>query len=106
MGKHRDKLKIIVDILSIVKDGAKKTHIMYKGNLSFTLLHRYLNQVLSSGLVHKVGNNYLITDAGSKFLDLFSDYKLNSEKVDLYSGKVESLKGTLEGILNSNVELN
>ena len=106
MGKHRDKLKIIVDILSVVKNGAKKTHIMYQGNLSFTLLNRYLDEVLSSGLVNRVGQNYLLTDAGSRFLDLFADYEINSKKVNLYSERVESLKGVLEEVLNGTVELN
>jgi len=40
MGKYRDRLQIIADILSVVRDGAKKTHVMYQANLSFTLLKR------------------------------------------------------------------
>ncbi|MBT8172278.1 winged helix-turn-helix domain-containing protein [Candidatus Bathyarchaeota archaeon] len=105
MGKHRNKLKIIVDILSIVRNGAKKTHIMYQGNLSFTLLSRYLNEVLTSGLVYQSDNKYLLTDAGSRFLDLFSDYKVNCDKVNLYTDRVESIRGILEEVLSGNVHL-
>ena len=51
MGKYRDRLQIIADILSVVSDGAKKTHVMYQANLSYTLLSRYLSEVLDAGLV-------------------------------------------------------
>jgi len=46
MGKYRDRLQIIADMLSVVRGGAKKTHIMYQANLSYTLLGRYLSEVL------------------------------------------------------------
>ena len=105
MGKHRKKLEIVVDILSIARYGAKKTHIMYKGNLSFSLLSRYLDEVVTSGLVNREGCEYLLTPAGYKFLDLFADYAKNCEKLSLFSNRAEDLKGTLEEVLRGNVEL-
>lgn len=39
--KRRDKIDIIAEITNIAKDGALKTQIMYKANLSFSQLNIY-----------------------------------------------------------------
>ena len=40
--KRRDKLVIMTEIIGIAKKGASKTQIMYKANLSFSQLKKYL----------------------------------------------------------------
>jgi predicted transcriptional regulator len=42
MGKYRDGLGIIADILHAAGSGAKKTRIMGVANLSYTLFEKYL----------------------------------------------------------------
>ena len=75
MSKYRDRLQIIADILSIVRNGAKKTQIMYKANLSYAVLIRYLGEVLNSSLVrYKEGNNYVLTAKGKEFLNQHGEY--------------------------------
>ncbi len=48
---HRSRIDIIATILRVAEDGAKKTHIMYKCNLSFRQLHIYLDFLVERGLL-------------------------------------------------------
>ena len=48
MGRYRNKLRIIADILLIACRRARKTQIMYQANLSYRLLCRYLGVVLDA----------------------------------------------------------
>ncbi|MGD6807725.1 MAG: winged helix-turn-helix domain-containing protein [Candidatus Bathyarchaeia archaeon] len=49
--KRRDKLIIMMDILSIAAKGATKTKIMLKANLSFSQLNEYISFLLKHGLL-------------------------------------------------------
>jgi predicted transcriptional regulator len=40
--KNRSRLEIIGNILGVAKYGAKKTHIMYRANLSYSQLQEYV----------------------------------------------------------------
>jgi len=46
--KRRDRLHIIAKILQTAKDGALKTPIMYKANLSFAQLNEYFKAIRKS----------------------------------------------------------
>jgi predicted transcriptional regulator len=48
---HRSRIDIIANILRVAEGGAKKTHIMYKCNLSFKQLHVYLDFMVERGLL-------------------------------------------------------
>ena len=75
MVKYRNRLEIIADILAVVKGGAGKTQVMYGANLSYTLLTRYLKNVVNIGLVKMApGNTYVLTEKGSDFLREFTGY--------------------------------
>ena len=77
MAKYRNKLQIIAEILEIVRGGAKKTHIMYKANLSYKLLCKYLEEVLKCGLVRvdRKEDCYTVAPKGEKFLQRFVAYR-------------------------------
>ena len=51
--KRRDKLVIMAEIIGIAKNGTSKTHIMFKGNLSFSQLNQYLDLLSQTGLLEK-----------------------------------------------------
>jgi len=77
---HRSRLDIIADVLNEAVEGAKKTRIMYKSNLSYRQLQTYLDFVLNSGLLTKsesgsVGNFslYKTTAKGKAFLRAYRD---------------------------------
>jgi len=70
--KRRDRLFIIAEILDIAKDGALKTRIMYKANLSFAQLNTYLDLLLNTQLleINKEGrrNIYKTTRKGVEYM--------------------------------------
>jgi len=75
--KRRDRLFIIAEILDIAKDGALKTQIMYRANLSFAQLNTYLNLLLDSQLLERTSKNkrtiYRTTKKGSAYMDSYKD---------------------------------
>jgi predicted transcriptional regulator len=70
--KRRDKLVIMAEIAEIAKDGALKTQIMFKANLSFRQLTSYLNLLTATNLLAKTLQDgkevYKITAKGKDFL--------------------------------------
>jgi predicted transcriptional regulator len=97
LGKYRTKLQIIAEILEIVSGGAKKTHIMYRANLSYKLLCRYLDEVLGCGLV-KVNSDdsYAVAPKGREFLRKFTAYSKLRAHVKGEVAKVNEKKRQLE----------
>jgi predicted transcriptional regulator len=93
-------VEIIADILNIVGDGARKTQIMYKGNLSYKLLKRYLREVIGSGLVcaGKKANLYQLTEKGKMFLKDYEDYSRTRTEVEQHMTAMNGLKTKLEGM--------
>ena len=104
MGKYRSRLQIIADVLSVVREGAKKTRIMYQANLSYKLLTRYLEDVLDAGLV-RGGNDdcYELTPKGREFLARFDDYFVHRQSAEEKLNHVMDEKVKLENTyLNAN----
>jgi len=73
--RHRDRLDIIADILNEAVGGCRKTHIMYKCNLSCGQLTVYLKFMLDKDLlrsfVEKSSREVRVfeaTDKGQTFL--------------------------------------
>ena len=48
---RRGRFEIIGDILSLAKDGAGKTTIVYRANLNFNVVNRYLRLLIQEGLI-------------------------------------------------------
>jgi len=70
--KYRRKIEIVADILNVAKNRARKTQIMYKGNLSYKLLNKYLKMLIEANLIESENDsNYIITLNGGKFLEIF-----------------------------------
>ena len=76
MGNYRDKYDIIADILKIAKGKAKKTQIMYRANLSYKVLKKYLNEITQASLISykNVDHSYSLTSKGQKYLVLYGEY--------------------------------
>ena len=75
--KNRNRLGIVANILTIAKTGALKTHLMYKANLSYTMLRDYLKFLLDNGLLSESQypedkvTLYRTTDKGVRFLESY-----------------------------------
>lgn len=79
---HRGQLDIVADILNVSIDEVRKTHIMYRCNLSFKQLKRYLGFMMRKGLLHPVlepkktdSGLFEITTKGKEFLRAYKDLK-------------------------------
>lgn len=74
---RRNDLDICADILVAAKNGAKKTHIVYRANLNFRIVKAYLRKLLEIGLLRFSSDNRLFTttEEGFDFLRRYSDLK-------------------------------
>jgi predicted transcriptional regulator len=76
MLKNRSRTEIIYDLVKATKGGAKKTHLMYKANLNYTVLEQYLNFLQESGLIREENGAerlYFATGKGLKFLTMYEE---------------------------------
>ncbi len=73
---NRGKIEIMADVLSLSTAGIKKTHIMYRANLSYEQILHYLNQLLGKGLIAQAVAEgtfvYRTTEKGREFLACYS----------------------------------
>jgi predicted transcriptional regulator len=73
---NRGKLEIMADVVNLSTSGIKKTHIMYKANLSYDQINRYLRELLKLGLIEIAINEgtviYRATEKGRLFLHYYN----------------------------------
>lgn len=70
----RGRIDIIADILTIAKKGAKKTHIMYKANMSYRMLSKYLSYLIKMKFLSR-GASFHTTEKGLEFLRAYKTLK-------------------------------
>ncbi len=79
-------MEIYIDILKAVAEGRRKpTHIMYRANLSWTRLNRYLDFLISQDLIQEANEgtiSFALTQKGKDVLVYFK--RIESE---LYAKK-------------------
>lgn len=80
--KKRDRMQIIHDMLQAMIDKGgkiKPTHLLYKGNLSHTMMTEYVFELTNSGFMTeqetKKGKLFEITDSGREFLLKYKQIK-------------------------------
>jgi len=74
MRHRRGEVQILIDILGISLKGVKVTRLMYKANLSYSTLRKYLSAMSKQGLIVKVCNDggsmvFCATEKGRLVLD-------------------------------------
>ena len=90
---NRGKIQIMGDVLTLATSGIKKTHIMYRANLSYEQVHLYLGELIGKRLISQDvsadGVVYRTTEKGREFLlhytrlvELFEE-KEEQQKVEL-----------------------
>jgi predicted transcriptional regulator len=69
---NRGKIQIMGDVLALGTSGIRKTHIMYKANLSYEQVHFYLGELIEKRLIAQDvspdGVVYRTTEKGREFL--------------------------------------
>jgi predicted transcriptional regulator len=84
---RRSSIEIACDILEVVAaKTSKPTHIAYRANLSWTLVNKYLGNMVERGLVKKVDTGrrsaYEVTPSGRAVLSLFNEVKVGLGIID------------------------
>ena len=92
--RHRSKVDIVYDILvSAMGGGAKKTHILYKANISSTQVENYFSALLAHNLLERAtdidGNNiFRTTEKGMRFIECCEEIRsliglvMNNRRID------------------------
>ncbi len=98
MVTYRDRLDIIADILTVVSRDAKKTQIMYKANLSYKVLQKYLTEILEASLIFykKDGQLYCLTSKGQAYLDAYKEYAQTNKRIEKRLTDISTKKKNLE----------
>ena len=75
MRKNRNTLEIVAHMLEAAAKECKKTHIMYKSNLSYVLLKKYLDLVMSNGLLtyDTITQTYRTTHKGLTYIREYAE---------------------------------
>jgi len=72
---RRDKITIMGDLLGIIQEPRRVTHILYKSNMSYVQLLKYLDNLKDLGLAEersKPFRSFMITENGKTFMSLIS----------------------------------
>ena len=68
---RRSGFEICADLLRVARGGARKTQLVYRANLNFKVVKRYLSVLLGNGLLEVDPPFYSSTEKGEEFLRLF-----------------------------------
>jgi len=71
---RRNNLDISAEILQVAQEGAKKTQIVYKANLNFLIVKKYLNNLIEKDLMSKNDTYYYTTDKGKDFIRSYQNF--------------------------------
>ena len=75
---RRDQLTIMSDLLEIVQQPQRLTHILYKSNMSYGQLSKYLDELTELGFIEirtAPFRAFLITPKGKQFNDMLTIYR-------------------------------
>ena len=76
LSSRRDRLSILVEILSIARKSTPKTKIMYQANMSFASINEYLGYLLQNHMISKESHSlrtlYKCTQKGTEVLSLYN----------------------------------
>ena len=68
---RRSRIDITANILRLANEGTKKTHIIYRCNLSHSQLQAYLKLLLGMGFLVSHSDLFKTTAKGLKFLNAY-----------------------------------
>jgi predicted transcriptional regulator len=78
MNGKRSDIEISAAILQVARNGAKKSHIVYKANLNFKIGKKYLDRLINSGLLKapsEGGRFFRTTEKGVDYINYFQGLK-------------------------------
>jgi len=75
---RRSRFEIVGGILSLTRDGARKTSIVYRANLNFNVVNKYLDLLIQEGLISLTPGSereFKTTEKGLEFLKVYKNLK-------------------------------
>ena len=76
----RGRLEIIYEILSLCRRPVRKTRILYRCNLSYDQLQKYLGYLISNGMLGSLEKEqkefFQVTEKGKNFLEGYERIKV------------------------------
>jgi predicted transcriptional regulator len=76
MLRKRSRLEMMHIILELAQQGILKTHIMYRANLSYEQLTKFLNILLTRHLLQEDDGQYVTTARGHEFVETFHEIQV------------------------------
>jgi len=64
----RDKFVIMRDICRVAGEECNKTRIVYRANLNFKIVDKFLDHLLGNGMLAQQGNRYATTPKGFEYV--------------------------------------
>ena len=103
MKKNRSREEIIANILSVVMREPRKTHIMYRANLSYMLLCKYLAHLTEGKLIEyrKYEKVYVMTDKGTNYLTNYEEYKRIKNQLEADQSSLDKQATILSELVKS-----
>ena len=102
---YRRKFDIIADMLLVASggSGAKKTQIMYRANLSYKLLTKYLDEMRKTYLLsfEQKQRHYVLTSKGRQFLEVYKEYAKRTRDAEKHLNDLNGKKRMLESLCSS-----
>ncbi len=77
ISSRRDQLRIISDMLTIVQSPQKLTHVLYRSNMSYGQLVKYLTEMKELGMIKEQKlpfRTFIITEKGKQFLQMIGGH--------------------------------
>jgi predicted transcriptional regulator len=88
MNGKRSDIEISAAILQVARNGAKKSHIVYKANLNFKIGKKYMDRLITSGLLKgpNMGSRFFrTTEKGFDYIKYFQGLKEYLHPLNLVS---------------------
>lgn len=75
--RRRDGLMIICDLLDSMQEPSRLTHVLFRTNLSYAQIKKYLDMLVQMGLIQEVQEPYAgfqITERGRLFAQILASH--------------------------------
>jgi predicted transcriptional regulator len=66
----------MAEILRLSKGGSKKTRLVYRANINFTMLVKYTALLEKKGFIHMMNDHIYTTHEGLEFLEQYEKMRL------------------------------
>ena len=69
MNHRRNEFEVYRDILGLCREESGKTRIVYKANLNFKIVRKFLEWLLDRKMLKQTGKKFVITDKGVAYVE-------------------------------------